>query len=168
MEKKALIVYGKSGQKDNLRRFQRDTKINLELIEEIANSQGYSVNQTPLNRINDFLIGENYFKGHANKRYLGHGFLSTNDILSKIGEFNGKSLIVLDCCAGDYKGGWNFEALNLPKNSKIVGAREVCDDKSLAKILYDIIILRKNNLENLNKKMFEEVKHNWVYFKETK
>jgi hypothetical protein len=144
-------------------------------MREIANFQGYSVEQTPLESINDFLTIQNYtnkdflfyFTGHANRRYLGGRSFVTNDILKKISEFNGKNIIVLDCCAGDYKGGEGFEALNIPKNSRIIGAREVFDNKSLARILYDIVMLRKNNLDSINKGIFEEIKHNWIYFMKT-
>jgi hypothetical protein len=175
MEKKALLVYGKRGKYDNLRSFQRNTYRNLELMGKIANSEGYSVEQTPLEEINDFLTMTNYvnkdflfyFTGHANKKYLGGITFVTNDILKKINEFNGKNIIVLDCCAGDYKGGESFDALDIPKNSKIIGAREVFDNKSLAKILYDIVVLRKNSLSSVDKKMFEDIKHNWIYFMKT-
>jgi hypothetical protein len=176
MEKKAFLVYGKPKKTDNIIKFNRDTNRNLELIGAIADSQGYSFEQTHLEEINNLFTRNNsfdsdflfYFTGHADKDYLGDKLFLTNDILLKINKFNGKKLIILDACAGDYEGGEDFEALILPKNSKIIGAREIYDNKSLAKLLYDISIYRKIPLEEINKKTFDDIKHNWVYVKERK
>lgn len=176
MEKKALLVYGKPREIDDILEFHKNTKRNLLLIQEVANSNGYSVDKLSINQIFLFLTEKHdlnkdflfYFTGHANKDYLGDKSWLTNDILSKINEFNGKKLIILDSCSGNYAGGENFEALNLPKNSKIISAKEVYDNKSLAKLVYDAVVIRKKDLDGINKQTFEDMKHNWVYFKETK
>lgn len=177
MLKKAILTYGNPQKNNNFFRFEKDTKRNLFLMKEIANALNYEDEQMSLDKLPSFLDGENnyskdilfYFTGHADKDYLvGNSNHLTNNLLSKINMYSGEKFIVLDACAGCYKGGENFEALNIPENSKIITGKEVSDRSSLAMILYDLLIFRKIPFEKINKKTFDEIKQNWVYFKKTK
>lgn len=182
MGKKALLVYGKPIKVDDKEKFKKNTLLNLNLISEIAKRENYEQEAVFIDDAYDKLKSYNpksdsflfYFTGHANKKNLGDKKIffgkkyKTNKILDLISRIEGKKLILLDACTGNYKGGENFEILNIPSNSKIISAREIYDHISLAKILYDAIIFRGKKLENITEQTFEDMKHNWVYFKEVK
>ena len=176
MRKTALLVYGKPRKKDSVFKFNMGLNKNIKLMGEVADLEGYSVKELPLEGLNYFISKENcfdndflfYFTGHADKDHLGSKLFFTNDLLSKMNDNSVKKFIVLDACAGSYEGGENFEALDLPRNSRIIGAKEVYDNKSLAKLLHEKIKEGKLDIEQINKETFDQIKHNWVYFKETK
>ena len=172
MEKKAILVRGEPVILDEVEKFKESCKKNLYLMSEIAIAEGYSVQQTLLENViksinrsfnvDDFLF---YFTGHANKDYLGTLDYKTNDILRAMDGIKGNKLIILDACAGGYPGGQNFDALTLPKKSKIISAKDVYDNKSLAKLFYDLVMYRKTPLDQITKESFDLIKQNWVYFK---
>ena len=172
MEKKAILIKGVPTILDNIEEFKQNSRKNVEIMSKIALSEGYNVQFAYLDNMikvinksvksDEFLF---YYTGHATKDNLGTLEYKTNDVLKAMNGISGKKLIILDACAGGYPGGQNFEALNLPNNSVIISAKEVYDNKSLAKLLYDAVIFRKIPLNNVNKATFDEMKHNWVYFK---
>ncbi len=175
MIKNAILVKGEPVIVDDVDEFKINSRRNLDIMTEIALAEGYNVQLSSLNKMiknvrkasdsERFLF---YFTGHANKDHIGTLEYETNSLLEAMDEIPGKKIIVLDACVGDYEGGQDFEALNLPKNSTMIGAKTIVDSKSLAKILYDAVILRKNNLEDVNKNTFDEMKHNWVYFRKNR
>ncbi len=175
MKKKAILVKGEPIIIDNLDEFKANSQRNLGLMTEIAATEGYDIQYVSLDRMiksigtsidsDEFLF---YFTGHANKDNLGNFDYKTNDVLKEMELIKGNKIIILDSCSGKYEGSENFEALNLPHNSTIIGAKEVYDNKSLAKLLYDAVILRKNKLEDVDKNTFDSMKHNWVYFMKNK
>lgn len=69
----------------------------------------------------------------------------------------------MDACAG----GDRIANLDLPKNSKIITASEVPLNQSIAMMLWDYVYAYKGNLEEINKKDFDNMKHNWIYVKES-
>lgn len=175
MEKKAVLVKGGPIIIDNIEEFKVNTKRNLDLIAEIAVTEGYDLQYASLEKmiktINESSDSDNflfYFTGHANKDYMGTLDYKTNDVLEAMKSIKGEKIIILDACIGNYEGGQDFEALNLPRNSTIISAKEIYDNKSLAKLLYDAVILRKNKLKDVDKNTFDEMKHNWVYFMKNK
>ena len=175
MEKKAILVKGEPVLLDDLEEFKTSNKRNIDLMTEIALAEGYDTQYVSLeNMIKTIERSSNsdkflfYFTGHSNKENIGTFDYKTNDVLKAMNLIEGNKIIILDSCSGKYKGNESFEALNIPRNSTIIGAEEVYNSKSLAKLLYDAIIFRKNKLEDINKNTFDEMKHNWVYFKKTK
>ncbi len=175
MIKKAILVKGEPIIIDDLDEFNVNSKRNVSLMSEISIQEGYEVQYATLDKmikaIRRSIDAEKfifYFTGHANKEHIGTLNYKTNSVLEAMKEIPGEKLIVLDSCSGDYRGGRDFEALNVPENSRIITAKEIYDSKSLAKLLYDAVILRKIKLDEVDKKTFEEMKHNWVYFKRNK
>jgi hypothetical protein len=173
MVKRAILIEGKPIIIEDVDQFIEESKKNLGLMKEIALREGYFVQNSSLDDagkyIDKFSDSDKfifYYTGHANKDHIGTLDYKTNYFLEKMKKISGDKLIILDACAGNYPGGKDFESLELPKNSKIISAKEIVSSKSLVRLLYDAVIFRNQDLDKINKETFDSMKHNWVYFKE--
>jgi hypothetical protein len=169
MDKKAFLMKGKPNLKNNQVQYRKAFQRDFDIMKEIAINQGYQIQEVNSENIineikkypatGDILF---YYIGHAkNGIFDGKSINELSDVLMSN---QGKKLIILDSCAG----GNRIETLCFPKNSKLVTANEVPLNKSIAMLLWDYIYAYKGNLENLNQKVFDNMKQNWVYFRETK
>lgn len=167
MKKKALFVYGNPIPQDDKKKFDENCKKDIKLMSEIAEASGYNIEQKGISEFDlemknyenseSFLF---YFTGHANNYVFGDGFKSLNSLFYSIKKINGKKIVVLDACTGEF-----MNKLNLPKDTTLFGASKIYPALSLAKLLYEAVIYRRKNLEEINKSVFDEMKQNWVYFK---
>ena len=133
MEKKAILIKGEPTMVDNLEEFKTNSKRNIGLMTEIAAAEGYDVQYTSLKQmiktikrsanLDKFLF---YFTGHANEENIGNFNYRTADVLEAMKEISGDKLIVLDACAGMYKGKGDFEAFDLPLVVKRARVSLIC------------------------------------------
>lgn len=175
MEKKALLVYGKPNEQEMNNEklkgsFVNQSRKNISIMTEIALKEKYDIEiglfDNAIKKIKSYQNLDNflfYFTGHANGHFIGNSFNTLDNFFNSITKIDAEKLIILDACTEEYLNKNNF-----PKNTKVISAHEVYDNKSIAKLLYDEVILRKRKLDDIGKKSFDEMKHNWVYFKEGK
>ena len=166
-----IFVKGVPMVQEDKDQFDLDTFESYKIINEISKEINYSLKPVSLKEIVSHEVLYNregnvlfYYTGHANGTYIGTKDFKISEVIDFLKSFKGDKYIIIDGCAVDEE----FEKHSWPKNSKIISAKEIYPSKSIAKLLYDSIILRGNNLQNLSKETFKDMKHNWVYFKEIK
>lgn len=172
MKNVAIFVKGKPLIGEDKNQFDLDIFEAYDIIKEISIKEGYSFKFTSLenivNKRGDIYNKEGdiffYYIGHANGTYIGTKDFKISQVIDFLKDFKGKKYIIIDGCAVDGE----FEKHSWPENSKIISGKEIYSNKSIARLLYDSLIARKRNLNELNKSNFDEMKHNWVYFKEVK
>lgn len=177
-QKEALLIKGEPLIIDDVEKFIEDTKRDVKIVSEIAFENNYNVQPVSLKNTNsqtlikkitslsdadDFLF---YYTGHSNKKYISSFEYKTSEIMDAIGKISGRKIVVFDSCSGDYSPGEEFSGLSLPSKCKVIGAKEIYPSKSLSKLIHDAVISRGINLRDLDKKTFDDMKHNWVYFRE--
>lgn len=172
--KKALLVYGEPRAEEDSEKFRKDASTDLDIMKSLSVKNGYDYEVSHMNSMEDKLKqnkGRNfddflfYFVGHAGKDYLGSEKYKTNDLLCTINSLEGKKKIFLDACAGNYEGGENFEALNLPENSKVLTFKESYPNKSLAKLLYGLDIMG-SSFDKINQESINNLKQGDLYYSE--
>lgn len=163
MVKRALLFGGESLSKDNPFEFEKKRREDLKLISEIAGSSGYKVDKTldvnVMNNLGKYHDSDSflfYFTGHASNLIFGR--YSLNSFFDSLKKIKGKKMVILDACTKEYVNEKIF-----PKDTRVIGAHDVYPSMSLAKLLYGAVIFRGKKLEEVDKKTFEEMKHNWVY-----
>jgi hypothetical protein len=166
MDGKAIISTGEPNEFDDKRKYYEALERDTSIMERLAIEENYSIENLHPGEIMDYF--ENPFIEDLLFYYFGHsknGVFEGEEIkpfLRKLDNVKGDKVIVFDSCMGMR----NIKGIYLPKNTKLISANEIPLNKSLAKILWDWESFRGNNLRNLNKRSFNLMKHNWVYFRE--
>jgi len=167
MEKIAILTRGSPYIIDNNYRYSRAFNNDINIMTSLLLNENYSVIEVPLNDLirngenlpkSEFLLF--YYTGHGNFNFNG---FSVNDILNYIDKLAEEKIIIFDSCLGKT----SLDDIEIPRKSKLFAAGEAPLNKSIAKILWDLIIARKKgSVESLNQDSFNEIKQNWIYFKE--
>jgi hypothetical protein len=166
MGKKAIFCYGTPLEREDKKMFEQNCDRNLSIMSEIAKVKNYEFNIIPFSKlyleIKEKEIDLIYFTGHGNNfciSNLSEKLDSFFEILNKDGS---KKIVILDACTKDY-----ISKTTFPQNIKVLGAEKIYDSRSLAKILYDAVLCRNNELEDLTKQTFKDMTPNysWVNVK---
>jgi hypothetical protein len=168
MGKKAFLMIGKPNLKDNHFNYSKAFQRDFSIMKDILTNQGYKIqeinSENMIDEVKNYSEGGDilfYYIGHAkNGIFNGRSINELSDVLMSK---KGKKIIVLDSCAG----GSRIETLCLPRDSKLITANEVPLNKSIAMMFWDYIYARKGNIKNINKPVFDNMKHNWIYVKES-
>jgi hypothetical protein len=167
MEKVALFFEGKPNLGEDKSKYSKSLDRDFNIMENIFSKEGYRVIRESFDNflgkidcysnLGDLAI---YYSGHGrDSKFEGY---KVQDVLNNLSKGENKKTVILDSCLE----GEGYGDFNLPKNSKFISAKKVGQDSSIAKLLWDHIFARKGSLDNLSKKTFEDMKQNWVYFKE--
>lgn len=171
MEKEALLTYGSPEEGENKSHFDRFIKTNLKIMEDIAIHNGYSIKIKPIiqidpsfnqyNGVKDFLF---YYTGHSTFfKNVPNPILEIfplDNLIRSIEKLSAKKKIFLDACSDTF-----IENYSPSENTSIAGAFDMPYDSTLAMSLYDAIYCRGKNLEELSQETFNEMRHNWIKFK---
>ncbi|MDD5012241.1 MAG: caspase family protein [Candidatus Nanoarchaeia archaeon] len=169
MKKKALLVYGNPNQKDNPQEFYKNCERDIKIMSEIAEADGYDICkiqdfdlekklQEYTNKdMNSFLF---YFTGHACQALLGNltASFDLDPFFELIDKIKGEKIVILDSCTQKY-----IPSRKFSKNTKVFGGDEIDKESGLSKLFFDAVMCYNKKLEEIDKKTFDEMKHNWVY-----
>lgn len=164
MRKKALLVYGKPNPKEDSKLFYKRCMNDIRIMREILSSQNYAFNTITFDELynaswkNFPECSVFYYTGHGICGAIGTGeIIYLEDLFDHYSTLDKRKLFIFDSCSKKYK---------LPNkfNVNLIHMKEGDHFRNLAKILFDLVLCRHMDLEEINQDTFNENNYSFVRF----